>query len=83
MDNSHKNPYETLISELPIGGKTYRYFDLAKLNDDRVKQLPVSIKVLLECAIRNCDGFSIAQKDVEHILDWEKASTQNVNIFLI
>lgn len=43
-------------------------------------RLPVSIKVLLECAIRNCDGFSITPNDVEHILDWEKTSTHNTEI---
>ncbi len=54
-----ENPFETHISELEHQGQKYRYFDLQKLNDARVTQLPISIKVLLECAMRNCNGFSV------------------------
>ncbi len=42
-----ENPFETHISELEHQGQKYRYFDLQKLKDARVSQLPVSIKVLL------------------------------------
>lgn len=33
-------------------------------------QLPFSIRVLLESAIRNCDNFQILEKDVKNILGW-------------
>lgn len=41
-------------------------------------KLPLSIRVLLEAAIRNCDGFYVTEEDVQNILDWEKqqASTE-------
>lgn len=35
-------------------------------------KLPLSIRVLLEAAIRNCDGFYTKEKDVENILDWQQ-----------
>lgn len=38
-----------------------------------VERLPISIKVLLESAVRNCDNFSIKPQDVEKILDWKKS----------
>ena len=41
------NPFETHLSELELEGQKYRYFDIQKLNDPRVTQLPISIKVLL------------------------------------
>ena len=34
--------------------------------------LPYSIRVLLESAIRNCDEFEVKSSDVENILNWEK-----------
>lgn len=34
-------------------------------------RLPFSIRVLLESAVRNCDGFQVTKRDVEKILDWE------------
>lgn len=33
-------------------------------------QLPFSIRVLLESAVRNCDNFHVLEKDVNSILDW-------------
>lgn len=35
-------------------------------------KLPLSIRVLLEAAIRNCDGFYTKEEDVENILDWQQ-----------
>lgn len=65
---------------MQIGGKTYKYYDINKLNDERVKRLPISIKVLLECAVRNCNGFSVTKEDVEHIKNWEHSSKNNTEI---
>jgi aconitate hydratase len=45
-------------------------YSLTALNDPRVSNLPYSIRVLLECALRNCDEFNIKSADVEKILDW-------------
>lgn len=43
-------------------------------------RLPFSIRVLVESAIRNCDGFHIKAKDVENILNWEKTQEQDIEI---
>jgi aconitate hydratase len=42
--------------------------------------LPYSVRVLLESAIRNCDNFSVTEKDVENILNWKTNSTKDVEI---
>jgi aconitate hydratase len=39
-------------------------------------ELPFSVRVLLESAVRNCDEFAVTSKDVECVLNW--ASQQNV-----
>ncbi|ONK55886.1 uncharacterized protein A4U43_C10F1970 [Asparagus officinalis] len=39
-----------------------------------------SIRILLESAIRNCDGFQVMEKDVEKILDWENTAPKQVEI---
>jgi aconitase A len=44
------------------------------------EQLPYSIRVLLESAVRNCDDFSVKEADVEKILDWAKTSQNDVEI---
>lgn len=45
-----------------------------------VDRLPYSIRILLESAIRNCDGFQVMEKDVEKILDWENTAPKQVEI---
>lgn len=45
-----------------------------------VDKLPFSIKILLEAAIRNCDGFQVLKEDVEKIIDWQKTSPKQVEI---
>ena len=46
MDAQHKNPYSHLLTELTIGGKNYRYFDLLKLKDSATlaEQVQASIE---------------------------------------
>ena len=43
-------------------------------------KLPFSIRILLESAIRNCDGFQVTKDDVEKIIDWENNSPKQVEI---
>ncbi|CAG2107268.1 unnamed protein product, partial [Medioppia subpectinata] len=43
-------------------------------------RLPFSIRVLLESAIRSCDGFQVKEKDVEKIIDWEIQQKSNAEI---
>jgi aconitate hydratase len=45
-----------------------------------IGKLPYSIRILLESAVRNCDNFSVLDKDVEKIIDWEKTSPKQVEI---
>ncbi|KAL6106381.1 ireb2 [Pungitius sinensis] len=64
------HPYTHLIETLKDG--TIKFFNPRKLNDPRYDKLPLSIRVLLEAAIRNCDGFHTKETDVENILDWQQ-----------
>ena len=42
--------------------------------------LPYSIRILLESAVRNCDEFHIHRRDVENILDWSQTRDSSVEI---
>lgn len=44
-----------------------------------VDQLPYSIRVLLESAVRNCDNFHVLEKDVQSILAWTPDLKQGQN----
>uniref|UniRef100_A0A3Q1ATG6 aconitate hydratase n=1 Tax=Amphiprion ocellaris TaxID=80972 RepID=A0A3Q1ATG6_AMPOC len=65
-----EHPYNHLIDTLKDG--KIKFFNARKLNDPRYDKLPLSIRVLLEAAIRNCDGFYTKEEDVQNILDWQQ-----------
>jgi aconitate hydratase len=74
------NPFNNVRKQLNVNGKSYDYYSLPDLKDSRIEKLPFSIRVLLECALRNCDEFNIKSADVEKILDWTKTSSESVEI---
>ena len=43
-------------------------------------ELPFSVRVLLESAVRNCDNFQVKTEDVERILDWKVNRGNNVEV---
>ncbi|MEX9753316.1 aconitate hydratase AcnA [Providencia vermicola] len=61
-------------STLSVGSKLYNYFSLpiaTKQLGDATK-LPKSLKVLLENLLRNIDGKSVVEADLQAIIDWQK-----------
>ncbi|MCY4418742.1 MAG: aconitate hydratase AcnA [Cytophagales bacterium] len=65
MTNKVQMDYQKVLK---LGGKTYSYTSLEKLN---LKGLPYAIRILLENTIRNQNGFSITEEHIESILDWK------------
>ena len=81
VSSNPANPFSSrLLTPLEVDGRTYQYYSIPKLADSRTSRLPYSIKVLLESALRNADGFSIGERDVESILAWEANATRSVEI---
>ncbi|CAN9498895.1 unnamed protein product [Ophioblennius macclurei] len=72
--SAQEHPYSHLIDTLKDG--TIQFFNPHKLNDPRYDKLPLSIRVLLESAIRNCDGFYTKEEDVQNILDWQQQQSK-------
>ncbi len=58
--------------ELSNGGKGvfYNISSVEKKTNCKIQKLPYSIRVLLEGALRNCDGFLVTEKDVKNIAEW-------------
>lgn len=78
--SSKANPFAKHVKTLSASKGKEEYFNLPALQDSRYAQLPFSIRVLLEAAVRNCDNFSVKEQDVENILNWEKTSVKGVEI---
>uniref|UniRef100_UPI00398E8044 iron-responsive element-binding protein 2-like n=1 Tax=Pristiophorus japonicus TaxID=55135 RepID=UPI00398E8044 len=71
-----EHPFHHLIEPLTADCPDKKYFNVLKLNDPRYVRLPYSIRVLLEAAVRNCDGLHIKKEDALTILDWKNQQNQ-------
>jgi aconitate hydratase A / 2-methylisocitrate dehydratase len=69
---------------LTTSSGTYRYFDLGSL--DRagvgigVDKLPYSIRVLLESALRNLDGFTVTEDDIANLANYNAGAVSKVEL---
>ncbi|XP_019737179.1 cytoplasmic aconitate hydratase [Hippocampus comes] len=80
MAGTANNPFQRILEPLDPQVANQLFYNLSKLEDPRYNSLPFSIRVLLESAVRNCDGFLVKQSDVENILNWKQTQTQTVEI---
>jgi len=53
----------------------YQIASLKKLENEKVGKLPFSIRILLENALRNHDGFAITDEHVDTLLNWNPSGT--------
>ena len=65
---SESSPFSSR-KNFPSGGHYYSLDSLDEMGLD-TSRLPYSIRVLLEGALRNCDGFLITEQDVKNIASW-------------
>jgi aconitate hydratase len=58
---------------LKINGKESTYYSLTELQKQgyNIDRLPFSIRILLENALRNYDGFTVTRENIETLLHWE------------
>jgi len=71
------NPFGTLRSFSYGSGKTGTYHSLPALEEagiGPVSTLPVSIRIVLESVLRNCDGKRVAEADVHTLANWAASS---------
>ncbi|MFC3147167.1 aconitate hydratase AcnA [Piscinibacterium candidicorallinum] len=55
------------------GGKTGTYYSLPELAKSfpNVSKLPVSIRIVLEAVLRNCDGKKVAEEHIKQLANWQ------------
>ena len=58
----------------------YRLARLEELGIGKIGQLPYSIRLLLEAALRNCDGYEVREDDVKSLATWNAAKPALVEI---
>ncbi len=61
------------LSTLDVDGSKVHFHSLPRLADRlgiELARLPYSIRVLLEAALRHCDGFQVTENDVKRLAGW-------------
>jgi aconitate hydratase len=72
------------LKEFDAGkGRKGSFFSLPTLEDQgigKISRLPVSIRIVLESVLRNCDGKKVRRKDVETVAKWNAKKPANEEI---
>ena len=69
-----KSRFNCLQTFSPVPGKSAQFYSLPQLEKEgvaKVSKLPVSIRIVLESVLRNCDGTRINDDDVISIANWQ------------
>src|SRR4029434_3385000 len=81
--HTHRHTHTSSLALTHTHTHTHRHTHTSWLADTHTHtaaRLPFSIRVLLESAVRNCDGFLVKGSDVESILNWHHTQTQSVEV---
>src|ERR1035441_2087278 len=61
-------------------GTLYALPELEKSGVGPVSQLPVSIRLVLESVLRNCDGKRVSEQNVRALANWKPAAPRTEEI---
>jgi aconitase A len=70
------NELGTLRELAGRAGRNYNFHSLPALQEHGygdLSRLPVSIRVVLESLVRNCDGKTVTKQDVKTLANWNAA----------
>src|SRR5579883_2051365 len=76
------NPFNTLQT-FDVGGTSHRFYSLPALEKagvGKISRLPVSIRLVLESLLRNCDGKRVAEGAVRELANWGAKAERTAEI---
>ena len=76
------NLYDTRQQLTLKSGKTATYYSLPKLAEafPNVKRLPISIRIVLESVLRNCDGKKVTEEHIKELAAWKPTAARTLEI---
>lgn len=73
-----------VVRELILaGGRTFRYYALPALEAvgiGKVSRLPVSLRIVLESMLRNCDGKKVTAEHIRQLAAWQPVAERTAEI---
>ena len=72
VPTTHPNPFNTLQT-FTVNGASHSFYSLPALEQSgfKVSRLPVSIRLVLESLLRNCDGKRVADAAIRELASWQ------------
>jgi len=67
-------PFDSLQTFESSSGSSYRFYSLPQLEKSGVgpiSRLPISIRIVLESVLRNCDGRRVTEANVKELANWQ------------
>jgi len=80
-----QNPFNSL-QEFKYAGKTGKYYSLPALEKaglGRISRLPVSLRIVLESALRNCDGKKISEEHLRTLAGWKPRAERTSEVPIV
>ena len=77
------NPFDSRQTFKPAGGKTGTLYSLPVLETaglGKISRLPVSIRIVLESVLRNCDGKKVTEQHVRQLAGWQPNAARTEEI---
>jgi aconitate hydratase len=69
-----QGPFNSLQTFETTSGQTGKFYSLPQLENEgiaKISRLPVSIRIVLESVLRNCDGKKITEANVRALANWQ------------
>ncbi len=82
MSHNHFNS----LQQFKFAGKTGQYYSLPALEKAgvaKVSRLPISLRVVLESALRNFDGKKITEAHLKHLANWQPKATRSEEVPIV
>ncbi|NLY64802.1 MAG: aconitate hydratase, partial [Alcaligenaceae bacterium] len=67
-------PLSSTLKTLKTGKQTGQFYSLPALGKKlgiKINKLPISIRIVLESVLRNCDGKKITEEHVRQLANWQ------------
>ena len=81
---SNANPLDTSLQEFDLGnGQRGRFYSLPALEKaglGNISRLPVSLRLVLESVLRNCDGQKVTEQNVRDLAAWQPKAERTAEI---
>ena len=80
MKHNLHGTLQTLSTESGVSGRYYSLPALEAAGVGRVSRLPVSIRIVLESVLRNCDGKKVTEEHVRQLANWAPNASRTEEI---